>query len=163
MIETAELEKLWMETDDALTVLRRREGARHEELQEALKCINAKHDAGIAEAKTALIAASNKLMSAIASKTEKDNIAALPFPEGTVFEEWRRPKQYLHWEKARPTGRTAELRVYSTIDPVLKQIGFYRFERGDIILRLRKKDGTIGLLAEAFKGSEHKWRKQVKE
>jgi len=160
---TDEIEKLRMEEDDALTVLRRREGARHEEMQELLKRINEKHDAGIAEAKTACSEAHNKLMSAIESHREKENLASLPFPEGTVFEEWKRPKHVFRWEKPRQTGRTAELRVYRATDPVLKYTGFYRFERGDIILRLRKKDGTLGLVAEAFKNSEHTWRKQVKE
>ena len=90
-------------------------------------------------------------------------VARLPFPEGTILEEWSDTKKMSwKWEYCEPskTGRVGSIRVIRKGDD-LKGIEIFSLYVGGIGVVLHKKDGTPGKLAVGYDRG-YRWIEQGK-
>jgi len=151
---TEEAKKAWREADERWQQLRRE---RDEAEDEALKPVRAKYDPLVAAARADMENASLTYANFAAADREAASLTSLPHPEGTIYEEWER-----RWpiKVSNQTGRLAILTIWRKDDPGYKPIGiFSRPQRGDIILRLLKKDGKPGLLITGMNNNNWKVKK----
>lgn len=87
---------------------------------------------------------------------EKDRLAKLgvgaPHPVGTAMVEWRDERPFSGGAHLTPTGRTGVMEACTRETRLPGNLGrFNAVAVGEYFIRLRKKDGTLGMAVEARK------------
>ena len=92
-----------------------------------------------------MLAKSNEECAAEAARIRLAEAASLlPYPEGTVVEEMRRPKHSASGQR-RPTGKKGVIQIFRAGDPYPSNLSEYSVpEVGSVVVRDLKKDGTPG-------------------
>ena len=85
---------------------------------------------------------------------EQKSLESLPYPVGTKLFEWE-TKQWTN--EFRKTNRVAVLEIYKQGDALPVNTRWSRPEVGDMVLRILKKDGTVGSKVEVFRDYLKSW------
>jgi len=107
-----------------------------------------------------LLAESRKRLTAEVDRLHLASSASLlPYPEGTVVEEMRRPKHSFNGA-LRPTGKEGVLQIFRAGDKYPSNLGAYSVpDVGDVVVRDLKNDGTPGLMVRELCGCWSSWYK----